>query len=75
MAERKAGDTEIVETEYGYHIMFYCGDSTLTYRDYMIENTLRNIEVSEWYNALIEATTAETGDMKYIHTDLILSGN
>lgn len=75
LAERKAGDTEIVETEYGYHIMFYCGDSTQTYRDYMIENTLRNVEVSEWYNALIEATTAETGDMKYIHTDLILSGN
>ena len=25
--DRKPGDSGIVETEYGYHVMFYCGDS------------------------------------------------
>ena len=41
-SSRKAGDTGIVETEYGYHVMYYVGDSDYTYRDYLIENELRS---------------------------------
>ena len=75
LAEHKAGDTDIVETEYGYHIMFYSGDSEQTYRDYMIENDLRTAAINEWYNGLLEATSATVADTKYINTGLVLSSN
>ena len=70
---RKVGDYEIVETEYGYHIMFYSGDSETTYRDYLIKNDLTSADLENWYNALIESATAEVKDMRYITTDLILN--
>lgn len=70
---RKTGDTGIVETEYGYHVMYFVGDSDATYRDYMIENELRSADVSEWYTAATEAMTLTEGDTKYIRTDLVLS--
>ena len=75
LADHKAGDTEIVETEYGYHIMYYSGDSAMTYRDYMIESDLRNGDFNEWYTALIDAVTHTEGDTKYINKALVLSGN
>ena len=74
LADHKVGDVEIVETEYGYHIMYYSGDSEMTYRDYMIENDLRTAAVNEWYTALVEASTATIVDTKYMNTSLILSG-
>ena len=70
---RKAGDTGIVETEYGYHVMYFCGDSTTTYRDYMIEQTLRTEDLNAWYNGLSENITVTEGDTKYVNTGLILS--
>ena len=72
---RKAGDTGVVETEYGYHVMFFSGDSETSYRDYQIENDLREADVDSWYHAAIEAMTITDGDMKYINLDLVLSPN
>ena len=72
---RKAGDTDIVETNYGYHVMYFSGNSDVTYRDFMIENDLRNGDFNEWYSALIEAVTHTAGDTKYIDKTLVLSGN
>jgi len=68
----KPGDTGIVETEYGYHIMFYCGDSETTYRDYLISNELASADYNDWYNGLVEAVTATTENTKFIRTDLVL---
>ena len=70
---RKAGDTGIVETEYGYHVMFYVGDSDITYRDYQIQNELRNADLTVWYNELINTMTITDGDSKYVMMDLVLS--
>ena len=70
---RKAGDTGIVETEYGYHIMYYSGDSDVLYRDYMIENDLRNADATAWYTALIEGVTSELKNPKFVRTDLVMS--
>lgn len=53
--ERKAGDTDVIESEYGYHVMYYVGDDEMTYRDYMIENTLRANDMEKWYTELVEA--------------------
>ena len=72
-ASRKSGDTDIVETEYGYHVMYFVGDSDLTYRDYQIENELRNADLDTWYNGLIEAMPQTEGDTQYIRKDLVLN--
>lgn len=70
---RKHGDTGIVETEYGCHIMFYVSDSETTYRDYLIKNTLMSADIESWYNALVEAVVAEEGNTKYLTKNLVLS--
>ncbi len=70
--DRKAGDTGIVETEYGYHIMFYCGDSETTYRDYQISNELASIDYEQWYTALTEAVTVTEENTKFVRTDIVL---
>ena len=72
---RKTGDTGIVETEYGYHIMFYSADSAITYRDYLITETLRSNDVNEWYANLVDSVTVTTLDTKYISTGLVLGTN
>lgn len=70
---RAAGDTGIVESEYGYHVMYYVGDSRTTYRDYQIENELRSADLQSWYTSLVEAATTADGDTRYIRTDLVLN--
>ena len=69
---RKAGDTGIVETEYGYHIMYFVGDSEITYRDYQIQNTLKNADLESWYAGIVDAMTQTEGNTKYIRKDLVL---
>ena len=69
---RVPGDTGIVETEYGYHVMYFVGVSELTYRDYQIDSALRNDAMSTWYQGLLDATAITEGDTKYIRKDLIL---
>lgn len=70
---RKAGDTGIVETEYGYHVMYFVGNSELTYRDYQIENELRSEDLETWYTETVNAMTVTDGDTKYLSMDLVLS--
>lgn len=69
----EVGDTGIVESPYGYHVMYYCGESEMTYRDYMIETDLRSADFSDWYNGMMEGVVAEQADTRYIRTDLVLS--
>ena len=70
---RQAGDHEIIETEYGYHIMYYVGASEQTYRDSMIESTLRNNDLNAWLDELVADVTVEAVDYKYVPTDKVLS--
>ena len=70
--DRKPGDTDIVETEYGYHVMYYCGDSDTIYRDYLIETELASADFEAWCNALVEAASAAEKDFRYVRTDLTL---
>ena len=72
---RKSGDTGIVETEYGYHVMYFVGDSDLTYRDYQITTQLRQEDMTSWYSDLLASNTATDGDTSYIRKDIILSAN
>ena len=74
-AARKSGDTAIVETEYGCHVMYFVGNSDMTYRDFMIESSLRNADLSAWETGLIDAAKLEVLNTKYVKTDLVLSTN
>ena len=71
-SDRKIGDTDIVESEYGYHIMFYCGDSETTYRDYLISNELASADYSDWHTALVDAVSVTEGNTKFVRTDIVL---
>ena len=72
-AARKAGDTGIVESTYGYHVMYFSGDSNYVYRDYLIENNLRNADLETWYTEIVAAMTQTEGNTSYIRTDAVLS--
>jgi hypothetical protein len=60
---RKPGDSGIVESTYGYHLMYYVSDSETIYRDMLIQNTLMAADTESWYTALVEAAKAVTNDM------------
>ena len=47
---RKEGDTDIVETEYGYHIMYYLGEGDIAWR-VSVKNTVINNRSEEWYKS------------------------
>ncbi len=70
---RKTGDTGIIVSDYGYHIMYYVGDDTLTYRDYMISEDLRAADVEKWCNGIVEPVTITSGKTNRLNLDLIIS--
>ncbi len=72
-SKRQEGDVEIVETEYGYHIMYYVGTSELTYRDFMIFENLRDDEMTKWKEEAVESTTVVNGNTKYVNTGMTLA--
>ena len=74
---RKSGDTAIVYGESGsyagYHVMYFVGNAGMTYRDFMIESTLRNEDLTAWETGLIEASELVIENTKYVKTDLTVS--
>ena len=72
--DRKPGDTGIVETSYGVHIMYYSGNSDLTYRDAMIADTLLSTDMEAWYVSLIEACPFTPGEKEYLPLNITLAG-
>lgn len=74
-ADRKAGDTGIVETSYGYHVMYFVGATGETYRDYQIANELKTADMNSWLEDLLENYTVTIGDTSYMHKDISLSSS
>ena len=70
---RKTGDTGIVETEYGYHVMYFVGDSDVTYRDFQITNELHSADLAAWQESIIGSMTVVDGDTQYIPMNMVLS--
>lgn len=67
---RQPGDTGIVETEYGYHVMYFVGPG-VTYQDYMVENEMLYNDFTAW-NEEVTADVTRTmnkGAMRFL-TDL-----
>ncbi len=70
---RTAGDTGIIQTDYGFHIMYYVGDGEQSYRDYMITYDMRAADAASWYEEVSEAVTYTEGDMSKINMGLVLT--
>lgn len=73
IAPHQPGDTGIVESEYGYHVMYYVGSEEPTYRDMMITNTLKQNDYTEWFDGIVDAATAAEGDTSLLNHDLVLA--
>jgi len=71
---RKPGDTGIIESEYGYHVMFYKEDGKLTYRDYMIDIDLTNERFDEWETAIVEKVTVTDKNLNGLERDYVIYG-
>ena len=72
-ASRTAGDTGIVETTYGYHVMYFSGTADQTYRDYLITNDLISEDMETWSNGLLENCPVVNGDTSYMKKDIVLA--
>ncbi|MBR5023153.1 MAG: peptidylprolyl isomerase [Oscillospiraceae bacterium] len=72
-SNRKVGDTGIIQSEYGYHIMYFSSFDELTYRDYMIREEMRTNDVDAWYNKTLEGTSTSVGETKYLNMDIVLA--
>lgn len=65
-ASRQPGDTGIVETTYGYHVMYFVG-TDLPYWQVQVKNALQTKDHNDWIASLTENMTAEEGPgMKYV---------
>lgn len=73
-ADRKVGDVEVIESPFGYHIMYYVGDSELNYRDYMITEKLKAADQETWYDGVLETVTVAKKDLSRLALSKVVSG-
>ena len=55
--DHQPGDTGIIESSYGYHVLYYVGTGD-NYQSYLVENALRSKDYQAW-------STSVTGDATY----------
>ena len=73
LAGHKPGDTGLVETEYGWHVMFYKEDGDTTYRDKMINKALADETYDKWTEDALNAVTSTVHTDKGLDRGLIIS--
>ena len=66
---RKAGDTGIVETEYGYHVMYFSSFDEMSYRDMLIENDMRIEDTEKYQKSVTEKANYQLVSLKRIDVD------
>ena len=69
---RKAGDTGIVETEYGFHVMYYSSTDPMTYRDYMIDTNMRAEDAENWHKELVEKIAFTEVNLSHMELDRVV---
>ncbi len=72
---REAGDVDIVESEFGYHIMYYVGDDEVTYRQTLIDADMKNQDFEKWITAIEETGKAEAGNTRFMHKNIIIANS
>ena len=71
-AARQVGDYEVIETEYGYHLMYFVGDADITYRDYMITYKMRNEDLTKWHDSVMASAELTQVCLDYCELDMLL---
>ena len=71
---RKPEDVEIIETIYGYHIMYFVETNEMNYRDLIISSEMRSDDTQKWYDEQLKDVSTEKKDMKWINLDTVISG-
>ena len=69
---RKPGDTGIVETEYGFHVMYYSSTDVMSYRDLMIDADLRTEDTEKWHDGLVDKTPYEVISLDKMDYDYVV---
>lgn len=65
-AARKVGDTGIVETPYGYHVMYFVGENA-PYWQTLVENAMVNEDYTAWIDGLTaDAEVVELSGIKHV---------
>jgi len=66
---RQVGDVEIVESEYGFHVMYYVGASDITYRDSIIKEKMLESDVAKWLSQLAGEMSLIKHNLDYVNYD------
>lgn len=69
---RQVGDSGIVQTEYGYHIMYFCGKDAMTYQETLVLEELRQEAMNSWLEELLAGADVELASTRGIPLDLRL---
>ena len=66
-SSRKPGDTDVVDSTYGSHVMYFVGTGLPVWKAAVV-NTLRSDDVDEWTNSLVEGADVSQSDfgMKFV---------
>lgn len=70
---RQYADVDIIESEYGLHLMFYAGPGDMSYRDLLITEVLYQTDLDAWSNSLTEGVTVSDIDLDLLLTDHIIA--
>ena len=73
-AARTVGDTEIVEADDGFYLLYYSGKPELDYRQFMIESEMRAADYQKWYDETVAAVTTSIGNTSKMDLDMVLGG-
>ncbi|MBQ2061326.1 MAG: peptidylprolyl isomerase [Oscillospiraceae bacterium] len=63
---RKTGDTDVVETSYGYHVMYFVGDN-VPYWQFVADSQLRDTDQNKWLEEQVaNVTVTQEKGMEYV---------
>ena len=72
-AQRQPGDTGLVETEYGWHVMYFSSFSELTMRDKLIDYYMRNEATEKWMQNLVANVVSSVKSLERMEYDYVVS--
>lgn len=70
---RQPGDFGLVQTDYGWHLMYFVGNSETTYRDYMLVNDLRNEDLAAWLEDLVTSAELTLHTTEYVNMEYTIN--
>lgn len=69
---RQPGDHALIETDYGYHVMYFSGLSDTTYRNYIISSDLASDDMSVWHEEVLAKYPIADVNLSRVNKDIVL---